>query len=125
MNTKDKIILLNECDTLGGIFRMYQDYLSMPIDDKNLKVKFFDFLEELLSDGSIILCDYRENPEKILTGKPSEQVDELRKIWPTMEEMKIYFPDNPWYYVEWFWWRATCPIELAYLPKTEIYELGK
>ena len=70
----------------------------------------------------ITLCDYRENPAKILSGTPKEQVDKLREIWPKMEEMKLYFPDNPWYYVEWFWWRATCPIELACLPKIEIYQ---
>jgi len=76
----------------------------------------------ILSDGVIELCDYRENPPKILTGSPKTQVDELRRIWPDMEEMLLYFPDNPWFYVEHFWWGATCPIELTQLPKIEIYE---
>lgn len=122
MIIKDKIFLLDNCETLGELFRRYRDYSSLSIDNYNLRINFFDFLAELLHDGSIILCDYRENPEKILTGTPNEQVDELRKLWPTMEEMKLYFPENPWYYVEWFWWRATCPIELACLPKIEIYQ---
>ena len=122
MKGLDKYILFKDCETLGELFRIYQDYLSLNIDDPNLKIKFFDLLEELLSDGVIELCDYRENPPKILTGSPKTQVDELRRIWPDMEEMLLYFPDNPWHYVEWFWWRATCPIELTQLPKIEIYE---
>ena len=122
MDANVKYQLLEDCEYLGGIFHAYKHHLNIDIQNPNLKYKFFEFLEELLQDGSIILCDYRENPEKILTGTPNEQVDELRKLWPTMEEMKFYFPENPWYYVEWFWWRATCPIELACLPKVEIYQ---
>ena len=122
MDIQIKYEILKNCEFLGDIFNFYKNKIGLEIQNPNLKVKFFYFLEELLQDGSIILCDYRENPEKILTGTPNEQVDELRKLWPTMEEMKLYFPENPWYYVEWFWWRATCPIELACLPKIEIYQ---
>ena len=121
MDVNAKYQLLEDCEYLGGIFHVHKHYLNIDIQNPNLKNKFFEFLEELLQDGSIILCDYRENPEKILTGTPTEQVDELRKLWPTMEEMKLYFPEDPWYYVEWFWWRATCPIELKCLPRIEIY----
>mgnify|MGYP000845071907 FL=1 len=122
MNVKIKYNLLEYCEYLGGIFGVYKNYLNMDIKDPNLKIRFFNFLEELLSDGVIELCDYRENPPKILTGSPKTQVDELRRIWPDMEEMLLYFPDNPWFYVEHFWWGATCPIELTQLPKIEIYE---
>lgn len=122
MEAIEKYKLLEHCEYLGGIFHVYKNYLGLEIDNPELKIKFFNFLEDLLQDGSIKLCDYRENPEKILTGQPREQVDELRKIWPDMDEMLLYFPDDPWYYVEWFWWRATCPIELVELPKIEIYQ---
>ena len=122
MDANTKYQLLKHCEYLGGIFQVYKHYLNMSIQDTNLKNKFFEFIEELISDGVITLCDYRENPTKILSGTPKEQVDNLREIWPTMEEMKFYFPDNPWYYVEWFWWRATCPIELECLPRIEIYQ---
>lgn len=122
MNTKYK--LLEYCEYLGGIFQVYKHHLKMDIQDPNLKIQFFEFLEELLHDGSITLCDYRENPAKILTGTPQEQVNELRKIWPTMEEMLVYFPNDPWFYVEHFWWGATCHIELESLPKIEIYKIS-
>ena len=123
MDMKLKYELLKKCEFLGDIFNEYKDYLNLDIQDPLLEMNFFKFLEELLADGVIELCDYRENPKKILTGSPKTQVDELRKIWPKdVDEMRLYFPDNPWYYVEWFWWRATCPIELTQLPKIEIYE---
>lgn len=122
MDKNTKYQLLEHCEYLGGVFQVYKHYLGMDIQNPNLKNKFFEFIEELLDDGAITLCDFRENPAKILTGTPKKQVDELRKIWPTMEEMQLYFPDDPWYYVEWFWWRATCPIELERLPRIEIYQ---
>ena len=121
MDSNTKYQLLKHCEYLRGIFQVYKHYLNMSIQYPNLKNQFFEFIEELISDGVITLCDYRENPTKILSGTPKEEVDNLREIWPTMEEMKFYFPDNPWYYVEWFWWRATCPIELKCLPRIEIY----
>lgn len=122
MNREKKYEILQHCEFFGDIFNVYKKHTKLDIQNPHLKTKFFEFIEELLEDGSITLCDYRENPAKILTGTPKEQVDELRTIWPTMEEMQLYFPDNPWYYVEGFWWRATCPIELYCLPKLEVYK---
>lgn len=122
IDKEKKYEILKNCEFFGDIFNIYKKYTKLDIQNPNLKIKFFEFIEELLSDGVITLCDYREDPAKTLTGTPKEQVDELRKIWPTMEEMQLYFPDDPWYYVEWFWWRATCPIELECLPRIEIYQ---
>ena len=47
MNAKIKYNLLEYCEYLGSIFGVYKNYLNMDIKDPNLKIKFFDFLEEL------------------------------------------------------------------------------
>nr|WP_253342491.1 DUF596 domain-containing protein [Neisseria sp. HSC-16F19] len=122
MKSSEKYELLEYTTSLGDIFNTYKEYNKLEIEDENLKENFLNLLIELIQDGSIELYDYRVNPPKRLSGKPEEQVNALRKVWPTMQEMIEYFPEDPFYYVEWFWWGATCPIELNKMPNIEIYK---
>ncbi len=64
MAIKLKYELSKKCEFLGDIFNEYEDYLNLDIQDSLLEINFFKFLEELLADGVIELCDYRENPKK-------------------------------------------------------------
>jgi hypothetical protein len=116
-----KYKILENSTSLGGIFLEYKEITGFELNNSELKLGFLELLKELIQDGAICLADYRNNTKKILTGSPSEQVNEIAKVWPTMSEMSEYFPDDPWFYLV-FWWGATCPIELAELPILEVYE---
>lgn len=121
MNKLEKHIILEDVEFLGDIFRRYIFYSNANIKDYNIMNCFISFLEELIEDNSIKLCDTRFVPPKILSGTPSEQSNELKEVWPTMDTMLAVFPENPYYYLEWVWWNATCPIHLAELPNIEVY----
>lgn len=80
------------------------------------------FLEELITDGSISLSDYGNDVGVPLTGTPREQVQQLKDLWPTIEDAQAIWPEDPWYYLEWLWWDITCTIGLTDLPNIDVYE---
>lgn len=122
MNKKLKIEILYFVIDIKSLFAKYKDIMQLDIKDINLKNKFGFFLEELITDGSISLSDYSNDVGVPLTGTPREQVQQLKDLWPTIEDAQAIWPEDPWYYLEWLWWDITCTIGLTDLPNIDVYE---
>ncbi|MGR3806822.1 hypothetical protein SAMN05660772_02294 [Pasteurella testudinis DSM 23072] len=97
---KMDILAKSKGRTFIFLFNYFQQSYGCIEDNPRIKDLFLDFIVELMDKGELRLAYKGE----YLIGSHREQVDTLKKAWPTH-----YNEDDPLFDIDNLWWYAYAP----------------
>lgn len=104
--TKNEIITYSKGMALDALFTAYQISFGSIYDNPDIKEQFLQFLVELIEDGELKLA----SQGKFLDGSSEEQVDVLRKAWPSEYDPNVMEKD-----IDHLWWIVSAPVGAVWI----------